>query len=341
MKHPYSHRIGILRALKLGDMICAEPAIRSVKLTFPQAHIVLASLPWASEFAGIYPGLVDEVIPLPGIREMAYEGPSAVPERLRGQPFDLFIQLHGDGSISNSIFNYVRARHAAGFFPPGDRRRYPRTFIPYPAKGRESQRLLSLVRHLGMKDGSERPFFPVSQKSMRQAFGLLPEKALAGGYACIHPGGDSAGQADLRLYALIANRLRRQGLTVILTGTETDTGAARLFLSLIDFAPVNLIGKTDLGTLGAIIDQASLFVSQDTGPAHIAFARNTPSVTIFTTAQLSRWGPFPSRRHQVIDARNNIRVRDLYGAVSRAVAAGKENDYSFANTDNYGHNANG
>ena len=64
--------------------------------------------------------------------------------------------------------------------------------------------------------------------------------------------------------------------------------------------PVNLAGKTSLGGLAAIIDSLDLFISNDTGPAHIANALGTPSITIFGPADYRRWAPLNQSLHRIV-----------------------------------------
>jgi ADP-heptose:LPS heptosyltransferase len=64
--------------------------------------------------------------------------------------------------------------------------------------------------------------------------------------------------------------------------------------------PIDLVGKTSLGGLAALISKLDLFISNDTGPAHIACAVDTRSITIFGPADYTRWSPLDKAHHATI-----------------------------------------
>ena len=64
--------------------------------------------------------------------------------------------------------------------------------------------------------------------------------------------------------------------------------------------PLNLAGKTSMGGLAALISKLDLFISNDTGPSHIANAVDTPSLTIFGPADPRRWAALDQARHPIV-----------------------------------------
>jgi ADP-heptose:LPS heptosyltransferase len=64
---------------------------------------------------------------------------------------------------------------------------------------------------------------------------------------------------------------------------------------------VDLCDRTDLGTVAALIDGAVLVVGNDSGPAHLAAALRTPSVTIFLSGDPVRWAHDPAH-HPIVRA---------------------------------------
>ena len=64
--------------------------------------------------------------------------------------------------------------------------------------------------------------------------------------------------------------------------------------------PTNLIGKTSLKQLLALLQRASVVLCPDSGPAHMATAVGTPVVGLYATSNRHRTGPYFSQ-HLVVD----------------------------------------
>lgn len=108
-----------------------------------------------------------------------------------------------------------------------------------------------------------------------------------------HPGG----YAEVADYAA-----RRYGAEVLLTGgtTAIELEYGRDIASLSRCEPRNLIGRTTLKQLLALLARASVVVCPDSGPAHMATAVGTPVVGLYATSNRLRTGPYFSQ-HLVVD----------------------------------------
>src|SRR5215212_7324160 len=100
--------VAIFRALKLGDMLCATPALRAMRRHWSNAHIALIALPWFREMADRYAHLIDEIIDFPGYPDLPEQAstPEAAAEfikAMQGRRFDLVVQMHGSGEVTNPL----------------------------------------------------------------------------------------------------------------------------------------------------------------------------------------------------------------------------------------------
>lgn len=187
-------KILVFRALMLGDMLCAVPALRALRHMCPQAEIALIGLPWARAFAARFPKYIDSFIEFPGfpgLPERDWRAAETVEfiRDMQSQKADWIVQLHGDGTIINPLMMLFAASRAAGYYLPDAYCPDAATFLPYPADEPEVRRHLRLMEFLGATDLDEDLEFTITDEDH------IPLAALTGGdewfhqpYVCIHPG---------------------------------------------------------------------------------------------------------------------------------------------------------
>ena len=115
-------RIAVLRALVLGDLLCAVPALRSFRRAFPNAEITLIGLPSATGFVERFGAYLDGFVKLPGYQGLPEREPEIreVPgflQEAQAREFDLVVQLHGNGEVTNPLALLLGGGRTAGFFP--------------------------------------------------------------------------------------------------------------------------------------------------------------------------------------------------------------------------------
>ena len=109
-------RVGILRALRLGDLLCAVPALRALRAALPDAEMVLIGLPWARSFVqrfDMYLNGFREFPGYPGLPEQAprLERIGAFLNEIQAERFDLVLQMQGSGRITNPLAVLLGADH--------------------------------------------------------------------------------------------------------------------------------------------------------------------------------------------------------------------------------------
>jgi ADP-heptose:LPS heptosyltransferase len=296
-------RVVVFRALMLGDLLCAVPALRALRAACPDAEITLVSLPWAAELAQRL-AVVDRFVAFPGFPGLPERAPDlgALPAFLQAMNdarFDLAVQMHGSGRVVNPLVAAFGARRTACFHVPGEWAPDPKLAVRWPEHGHEIERMLALTDHLGMARRGVHLEFPVAADEV-----AWQEARLARGtYACVHPGAQLPSRRwPVERFAAVADALARRGLRVVVTGVASEAPLAADMAARMGSAPIELAGRTTLGQFGALVQGAALVVANDTGISHVAAALGTPSVIVSCGADPRRWAPLDRARHRVLAA---------------------------------------
>jgi len=293
-------RIAIFQALNLGDLLCTTPALRAIRGHFPAAEITFIGRPWAEEFVARL-STVDRFLPFPGFPGIA-ESPSGAVETNPPWPrFDLVMQMHGSGEVSNGFVATLEATRSVGFGPLGDRRLT--TALNWVESEPEPLRWLRLAEAVGAAPAGLHLEFPVTPAERARAAALIgapDERPVIG----LHVGASDPNRrwpADS--FARLGDRLAEGcRARIVLTGSEQERSLTTSVRRVMTAAAIDLTGMTELGELAAVISALDLLVTNDTGVSHVAAATRTPSIVLFGPTHPDRWAPLDRRRHRVIDA---------------------------------------
>lgn len=303
----YYSKIAVFRALQIGDLLCAIPAIRAIKSSFPESNITLIGLPWAANFVKRFSNYFSSFMLFPGYpglpeQPFDYQKFSTFLKEANYHQFDLLMQMQGNGSIVNPLMAMLGASEVAGFKEPLGYAPDNNLFLEYPDHLHEIERHLALVQHLGVPSKGTFLEFPVMDEEKLEFEILNAELGLRlKQYVIIHPGArDNKRWWSPEKFAKAADYMHEKGYTILLTGTEIESLTVNQVASLMKAPSINLCGKTNLGVLAELIRHAKLLLSNDTGVSHIAAAMRTPSVVIFLTSDPARWAPLDKNLHRVI-----------------------------------------
>lgn len=299
-------KIAVFRALQLGDMLCAIPAIHALRSAYPNAEITLLGLPWAKWLVERFDSYFDRFIHFPGfpgLPEQAFN-PVSFAEFLpliQREQFDLVLQMQGNGSIVNSMVELFGAKHTAGFGIDGHYAPDNDLFMRYPDEGSEIDRHIALMKFLGIPSQGNALEFPLNATDLQQLDYLtLPIER--GRYVCIHPGSrGSWRQWPTQHFAALSDFCYKQGYKVVITGTKDEANITREVIAQMGYEAIDATGKTSIGTVAALINDAALLISNCTGVSHIAAALKTPSIVINMDGEPERWGPINKQLHRTIN----------------------------------------
>ena len=295
--------IAVFRALLLGDLLCATPALRALRAGFPKAQVTLVGLPWAQALVQRLAS-VDRLLPFSGFPGLG-ESPAridALPAflaQVQAERFDLALQMHGSGGITNPLVACFGAARTAAFHRPGEFCPEPALCVPWPESGHEVERCLALTDALGLPRQGTALDFPLVADDAARLHALWPGHAQP--YVVLHAGAQLPSRRwPVERFARVAEALAASGLQVVLSGTAGEAPLAQALRRGCRRTLVDLAGRTDLWTLGALVRGARLLVSNDTGVSHVAAALGTPSVIVSLGADVRRWAPADAARHRVL-----------------------------------------
>lgn len=310
-------RIAVVRALQLGDLLLAVPALRALRSRFPGAEVTLIGLPWAAEYARRFTRYIDRFVEFPGwpgIDETPYS--AARTERFideqRDYRYDLVIQMHGSGEQSNPFALALGGEATVGYVaaeacPEGCSGALDLA-ARYPDDQHEIVRNLGLAWLVGADSRDTRlefPLTPTDHAAARTLLAPLEGRGNHGGPLIgLHAGARaSARRWPAESFGALADLLAREmGARIVLTGGPAEREIASAVERHMRSPALNLAGETTLGALAALMTSLDLLISNDTGAAHLAYAVDAPALTIFGPGEVQRWGPLDVRRGQIVRA---------------------------------------
>ncbi|MCW3839044.1 glycosyltransferase family 9 protein [Micromonospora yasonensis] len=268
----------VLRALGVGDLATAVPALRALRAAYPGEELALVAPRWLAPLVDLVGG-VDRLVEADGLGHLGWPGP----------PPRLAVNLHGRGPQSHRVLAatqpgrlYAFANAEAGHLDGP----------PWRADEHEVDRWCRLLAWYGV------PADRADLALRRPGAGGLPT-----GVSIVHPGAKAGPRRwPPERFAAVARGLAGRGHRVVVTGNPGERGIADEVARRAGLpADAVLAGATGLGELAALVAHARLVLAGDTGIGHLATAYATPSVLLFGPVPPAHWGPPPDRPwHQAL-----------------------------------------
>jgi ADP-heptose:LPS heptosyltransferase len=330
----------ITRTDRLGDVILSLPVAAAIKTANPGTKITFLVAEPVAPIVTLCPW-VDDCLTISNT-----VNPSSVVATLRERAFDAAICLYPRPRVA-SWLKQARIPLCVGTARRWYSYRFNRRVNISRARSNRHERDLNLelLRGLGWNQWTTvDPVCVPSQDSQRAARIILEKAGIDAQrkpIAVVHPGcGGSARNWKPERYRQLCQALKESGMVVLVTGTDSERPLAADVVGELRDSIVSVAGATNLHSLAALLQQASVVVGPSTGPIHLAAAVGTPVVALFgpvRTTGPNRWGPL-GKGHQVFvppvdlcDCRiDHCRVGDcmdmipadaVAGAVIRAVRA--------------------
>ncbi|MDD5561076.1 MAG: lipopolysaccharide heptosyltransferase II [Candidatus Omnitrophica bacterium] len=292
-------RILVVRTDRIGDVLLSTPVIKALRDKYPQAYISMIVAPYARDIVEGNPYLDEIIIYDKDNKHKGWLHSLKFARKLRKKRFDLAVILHPTNRMHLLLFLTGIPKRL------GYKRKFG--FLNNPAKAHlkqeglkhESEYNLDLVRDLGISGNPQDLFMPVRQESEQWVNDLFSGCGIkeADKLLAINPGASCPSKIwPAANFAQVAEILaRRHSFKILIVSGPKDTLLANMIANKIGEQAVNLSGKTSVSHLASVLKRCVLFISNDSGPVHIASSLGVPVVSIFGRNQpgLSprRWGP--------------------------------------------------
>ncbi|MEW6075711.1 MAG: glycosyltransferase family 9 protein [Candidatus Omnitrophota bacterium] len=284
----------------IGDLLLSTPALRSLKERYPDSRICLLVVRRVAEIAENL-GYIDEVLVFHLKGVTGFLANIVTLWNLRARHFDLAVNMRTMVSTRSALkmrflLSFLNPALKAGRNTEG-RGGFFDISIPEAYRGQihEMEYDIALAEKLGAAVQSRKIDFAVKGESTDKVNGLLRAHCIGDNdfVIAIHPGGMPSRRWGVAHFArLIAEIDKKRPSVFIITGSGDE---GRLAQAIIRRSPglkvLNLAGKIGINELGALLRRCSLFITNDTGPMHIAAVLGVPMCALFGGGDIVRFDP--------------------------------------------------
>jgi ADP-heptose:LPS heptosyltransferase len=278
-------RFLIVSTTGLGDTLWGTPAIRSLRESYPQSYIAVLTSTMGKQVLQGNPHINEIfVVKEPPFFSLLKLFPALIQRKIATvfvfhisqRPILPFCALIGAGRIIGS----EKINKDLDFLL---------TDRLEAQKIHEIERRLHVVEAAGAQSKSKAMEFFPSPEDRAKAAALLPSGLVIG----LHPGAkDRFKQWPPSHFIALGKRLKdKLGCQIVVTGTPAEKSLVDAIVKSIDGA-IGIYEGVTIPTLAALLSKLSLYITNDTGPLHMACAANTPTVALFTPTDPLLCGPY-------------------------------------------------
>lgn len=288
-------RLLIVKPSSLGDVVHALPTLAALRRRFPSATFSwLVKREWAEVLEG-NPDL-DEVLAV----DLSAQGWPAAIRAVREGRFDLVVDLQG--LLRSAVLGWASGSAVRVGFANG-REGSPWFYthrVPVPdASLHAVDRYLLMARFLGAepeKPGPSAFCLPRDPAAEARVEALLAAAGVQAGtmLVALNPSARwMTKRWPAESFAAAGDWLqRREGVRVVVVGSGKERSAGDEVIRCMQTAPLDLVGKTTMKELIALLRRLRVFITNDSGPMHLAAAVGTPVIAPFGPTDPARTGPY-------------------------------------------------
>lgn len=296
-------KILIVRTDRIGDTLLSTPVIKALRDAYPDAHIAMMISPYTKEIVEGNPYLNEVIIYDKDVRHKSWKASRLFARNLKEKRFDVAVILHPTNRVHLVTFFAGIPRRVGYDYKLGflltERIKHTKQF----GRKHELEYNLDVVRALGIVPKDKNVYMPIKLESERWVDETLAHYGVtsADKLLAVHPGASCISKIwPVERFAEAADRLRQKyGFKVLIVGGPKDRDITHTLAEAMYEPGFDLGGRTSISQLASLLKRCRLFISNDSGPVHIASAVGTPVIAIFGRNQAGlsprRWGPLGSK----------------------------------------------
>lgn len=291
----------VMRLDNIGDVIMTSPALRAIKENFPDCRLTLMASPGGAQAVTLLPW-IDEVLTWrvlwQDLGKLDFD-PSREWELIKILQAGNFDAAIAFTSFSQSPYPAAFLCYLAGIPSRwGESKEFGHGLLtisvpPAPDEIHQVERNLRLIETAGLKVSDRTLNIKIPETAQQSALTLLQNSQFPS-YLLLNPWTSCQSRNyDSQRFAIAARQLANvTQMPVVVTGVEKDRVVSASLLTILGNCAIDLIGKTTLPQLAALIANAKLVLTNNTSTMHIADATRTPTVVMFAGTELeSQWEP--------------------------------------------------
>lgn len=294
-----SKRVLIVRLDRIGDVLLSTPVIKAVREVCPNGYIAFMARRYAKDILEGNPYLDEVIVYEKTGREKGLLKNLDFIRALRRKKFDIALILHPT-KRSHLLVSLAGIPETVGYNKKWGfllTTRLPH--MKHYGIKHEIDYALDILRYTGLEPKDKTLYIPVNSRSERNVEGLFEKNgitkddvtiALNPGASCVSKRWGAAKFAEVAKGLIMKHAAK---IVVVAGGADRRLGDEVSLL--LKNRCANLSGKTSIADLASVLRRVDLFISNDSGPVHIACAVGTPVVAIFGRSDRglgpARWGP--------------------------------------------------
>lgn len=304
----------ILRLSAIGDVCHAIAVVQAIQNYWPETRITWITGKLEAQLIGDLPNI--EVVVFD--KRQGFAGMRMLWQQLSKQKFDAL--LHMQAALRASILSWgIKAKYKIGFSKNRTREGqwfFTNRHLPNTDAVHVLDNMAQFARYIGVPFTEPHWNIPLTEQDEQFALQALAGKPTL----VISPAASKDSRNWLtERYAQVAQYALDKGVQVVLCGSpaEREVRLATEIEALCLSPIINLVGKTNLKQLTAVLKHADIVIAPDTGPAHLATTQGTPVIGLYAHSNPYRTGPYlnldkvASVYHQHVEAQQGKSVSEL------------------------------